>query len=164
MWRLGFQPVLGRVLLVMTHTGRTSGLPRRTVIEYHSAANRKKYVVSAFGDRAQWYKNIIKNPFVTIQSADGVEYVRAYRVTDVNELLAFFRVLNRRNPTITRLYLESIGIDNTPADILDKHDRIYVVGFAPTSEPTPPPLKADLRWVWFGVAFTFILSRIFRQR
>ncbi len=164
MWRLGFQPILGRVLLVLTQTGRKTGRPRHTIIEYHSAANGNKYVVSAFGRRAHWYKNIMQNPHVTIQSADGTEYVKARRVTDVNELLAFFRVLNRRNPTMTNWYLESIGIQNTPADILSKHERLYVVSFDPTSEPTPLPLKADLRWVWIGVVGSLIIRRMLRNR
>jgi deazaflavin-dependent oxidoreductase (nitroreductase family) len=70
LWRLGLGPLFGRVILILTTAGRRSGLPRRAAIEFHKM-NGKKYAVSAFGTRAEWYRNILADPHVTIQSADG---------------------------------------------------------------------------------------------
>ena len=41
-----------------------------------------------------------------------------------------------------------MDIADSEADILAKKDRIYMLTFDPTDEPTPPPLEADLAWVW----------------
>ena len=62
-WRLGLGPVTGQLFLVLTTTGRKSGLPRRTMVEY-SRMSGKKYSPCAFGERAHWYQNIIADPQV----------------------------------------------------------------------------------------------------
>ena len=87
LWRLGLGPVIGRFMVLISHTGRKSGLTRRTMTELH-VVNGKKYAPSGFGRRAQWYRNIEADPRVTIQTADGAESAIARRVTDDDELLA----------------------------------------------------------------------------
>src|SRR5689334_11541899 len=73
LWRLGLQPIIGRLMVLITDKGRKSGLPRRTVTEYH-ILDGKIFVPCAFGARAQWYKNILADPHVTIQTARGTEH------------------------------------------------------------------------------------------
>lgn len=163
LWRLGLGPIIGKVFLLLTHTGRVSGLPRRTMTEYH-VINGRKYIPCAFGPQSQWYKNIVADPHVTIQTADGVEHVIARRVTDDEELLAVFETLRRRNPVMLKWYLESLDIRDDPEDILAKKDRIYWLTFDPTDEPTPPPLEADLTWVWLVVAALWVGMRWMRRR
>lgn len=161
LWRMGLGPLLGRVFILITHTGRKSGLPRRTMTEYH-VLNGRKYVPCAFGERAQWYKNIMADPHVTIQTADGTEHVIARRVTDDDELLAVYDLLRRRNPLMLNWYLESMGIEPTRDGLLAGKDRVYILTFEPTDEPTPPPLEADLTWVWWVLAL--LLARALRSR
>lgn len=68
-YRLGFGFIIGRHGLLLTHKGRKSGKDRQNVLEIiHSSPNAGKYyVVSGFGTRSDWYKNIINDPSVTIQ-------------------------------------------------------------------------------------------------
>ena len=149
LWRLGLGPIVGRVFMLITTTGRKTGLPRRTVVEYHTLPeNGKKYVPCAFGPKAQYYRNIVADPRVTVQTADGTERMIATRVTDDDELVAVYELFKRRDPVILNRYLDSLGIRPDPADIVAKKDRIYWLRFDPTDEPTPPPLEADLKWVW----------------
>ncbi len=149
LWRMGLGPLLGRIFMLITHTGRTSGLPRRTVVEYHRLENGRKVIPCAFGERAQWYRNIAADPRVTIQTADGVERVTARRLKGDDELLAAYNVLMRRNALMMRPYLESVGVSpDDPIDLLAKRDRVILLTFDPTDEPTPPPVEADLTWVW----------------
>lgn len=63
--RLGF--VFGARLLMLEHMGRTSGLRRYVVLEVvdHPAPGRY-VVVSGFGDRAQWFRNVDANPQVRV--------------------------------------------------------------------------------------------------
>jgi deazaflavin-dependent oxidoreductase (nitroreductase family) len=61
--------LLGDRFLMLTHTGRKSGKPRRTVIEVvqHKKETDTYYVVSGWGEKSDWYQNIHKSPFVTVQ-------------------------------------------------------------------------------------------------
>jgi len=147
LWRLGLGAIIGRLMILITHTGRISGLPRRTMLEYFKMDGRK-YVASAFGRRAQWYKNIEAEPRVTIQTADGIERVRAVRVTDEETLLRLLAYVKRRDGPLYDVYLEALDVQPVREDILAKKDRFYWLTFEPTDEPTPPPLKADLVWIW----------------
>jgi hypothetical protein len=57
LYRLGLGPIVGRRFMILTTTGRKSGLPRHHAIEFHSFEGRK-YVFSAWGDKADWYRNL----------------------------------------------------------------------------------------------------------
>ena len=164
LWRLGLGPLMGKIMVLMTTTGRKSGLPRRTLTEYHRL-NGKKYAPSGFGSRSQWYKNIEADPHVTIQTEDGAERVIAVRVTEDDEILALMDVMIKKDGTAMRdLYLNALEIEPTPEDILAKKDRIYWLRFDPTDEPTPPPQEADLMWVWpITAVFTLLAILILRK-
>jgi len=62
--------LLGDRFLMLTHTGRKSGLPRQTVLEVvqHNKDTDTYYVVSGWGEKSDWYQNISKDPFVTVQT------------------------------------------------------------------------------------------------
>ncbi len=164
LWRLGLGPLVGRVFVLITHTGRKSGLPRRTMAEVH-LVNGRKYAPCAFGERAQWYQNIQADPHVTIQTADGVERVTARRVTDADELLAVYQAMRAKNPMVD-IYLESLDIRPTAEDIRAKKDRMHILTFDPTDQPTPPPQVADLTWVWSvaGTVLGMMIQRYFARR
>lgn len=68
LYRLHLGWILGERFLLLTHTGRKSGLSRHTVIEVvgHDKPTGAYFVVSAFGDKADWLLNIKKNPDVMI--------------------------------------------------------------------------------------------------
>lgn len=64
--RLGF--VFGARLLMLEHVGRASGLKRYVVLEVIDHPTPGRYVVvSGFGDRAQWFRNVEANPQVRVQ-------------------------------------------------------------------------------------------------
>ena len=56
----------------------------------------------------------------------------AVRVTDDQELIDVYDFGKRRNPVMLDWYLQSLGIEDDPADILAKKDRIYWMRFDPT--------------------------------
>lgn len=65
--RLGW--LLGHRFLLLTHIGRRSGLPRRTVLEVvrRDKATGTYYIVSGHGEQSQWCRNISKTPEVEVQ-------------------------------------------------------------------------------------------------
>ncbi len=164
LFRMGLAPLIGKIMMLITHTGRKSGLPRRTMVEYHKL-NGAKYVPVAFGRKAQWYKNIEADPHVTIQTADGIESMQAVRVTEGRELLTVYNLFARRDPPLLRWYLTSLGIDpDDPRDVLGKKDRIHWLRFDPLEAPTPAPMEADLKWVLPAVAAGLVGGWLFLRR
>jgi hypothetical protein len=74
LYRLGLGFLVGRLFMIMTTVGRKSGQPCRTAIEFHEYKGRR-YVFSAWGMKADWYRNIATNPTITIQTWRGAESV-----------------------------------------------------------------------------------------
>jgi deazaflavin-dependent oxidoreductase (nitroreductase family) len=93
LYRLGWGPLVGRLFMILTTTGRKSGLPRRTAMEFHQHHGRK-YVMVGWR-AADWYKNILANPLVTVQTAWGTEHARARRITTLEELRGAWEVRNK---------------------------------------------------------------------
>jgi deazaflavin-dependent oxidoreductase (nitroreductase family) len=60
--------LLGNRFLMVTHRGRKSGLLHETVIEVvqHDKETDTYYVVSGWGEKSDWYRNIQKSPDVTV--------------------------------------------------------------------------------------------------
>lgn len=74
LWRLGLgdfgnRPETSQVM-VLTHTGRKSGLRRRTPVNY-TVIDDAIYCTAGFGSGADWYKNIIADPHVEVWLRNG---------------------------------------------------------------------------------------------
>ncbi len=67
LYRAGLGFLFGHRLLMLQHTGRTSGTPRFVVLEVVDHPAPGEYViVSGFGTTAQWYRNIRADPRVRL--------------------------------------------------------------------------------------------------
>jgi deazaflavin-dependent oxidoreductase (nitroreductase family) len=146
-WRLGLDPLVNRRFVLISHTGRKSGLTRRVITEYVRLDDGRIAIVSGYGDAAQWYRNLMAVPAVTLQSNDGIAHVRAYRITDEGELQQVYARLMSASQPFLLAYLNSVGVPATLHDVLAQRDRLHFIAFSPTDERTPPPLDADLAWV-----------------
>src|SRR5262245_38655707 len=64
-FRLGF--LFGRRMLLLEHIGRKSGARRYAVLEVVDHPATDQYViVSGFGERSQWYRNVVADPRVRV--------------------------------------------------------------------------------------------------
>jgi deazaflavin-dependent oxidoreductase (nitroreductase family) len=68
LYRLRLGWVLGERFLELTHIGRHSGFPHRTVVEavYHDPATDTFYIASGWGGHSDWYRNVLKTPQVSV--------------------------------------------------------------------------------------------------
>lgn len=156
LWRLGLGPLVGRLFMIMTTTGRKSGQPRHTAIEYHTWRGRK-YVLAAW-PKSDWYRNLQADPRLTIQTAVGAESVIARRLTDEAELADVYEFA-AANPLMRRFW-QLLGFDLNLESFLAHKEQFHLLTFEPTTEPTPPPLAADLVWVWPVVLVLGLLLRL----
>lgn len=65
----GNSPATSQVM-VLVHTGRKSGQPRRTPVNY-AIVDGDVYCTAAYGQRADWYRNVKANPQVEVWLANG---------------------------------------------------------------------------------------------
>ena len=67
-YRLGLGGLIKSRMLLLHHTGRSSGLPRENVLEIvdYDAQHQTYYVAAGFGKKSDWYRNILKQPQVEI--------------------------------------------------------------------------------------------------
>jgi deazaflavin-dependent oxidoreductase (nitroreductase family) len=160
-WRMGLGFLLGRIFMVLTTYGRKSQLPRHTMVEYHNRKGRI-YVFSGHGDKSDWYKNLIANPRVTLQTVKGTETMLARRVATPAELATAFEFVES-NPMM-RQWVKALGFKLSREDFIANWEKFFLVTFDSTNEPTPPPLKADLTWVWLLVGGLIILTMILGRK
>jgi deazaflavin-dependent oxidoreductase (nitroreductase family) len=69
LYRAGLGFMFGSRLLMLEHVGRKSGARRYVVLEVVERPTADQYIiVSGFGPRAQWYRNIRAQPAVRVSS------------------------------------------------------------------------------------------------
>lgn len=120
--------------LLLTHTGRKSGLPRQTVLEvlWHEQAVDAYYVLAGWGKHSDWVKNIEKTPQVTITVGRRRFHARALRQSPEEaevKVLAYAR----QHPHLIRSLPRLLGYrtDGTEEDLRALARLSIVVAFEP---------------------------------
>lgn len=129
--------LLGERFLLLTHTGRKSGLLRQTVLEViqHDKASDTYYVFAGFGKQSDWLRNVEKTPEVVINVGRRRFYALATRLSPED---AELKILDyaRRNPVAIRVLPRMMGyqVDGTEADFRALAHLGIVVAFRPSNE------------------------------
>lgn len=99
LYKLHLGWLLGRRFLLLTHTGRNSGLPRHTVLEVVNYAPDKHrcIIASGWGEQAQWFKNILVHNKVEITLGTRTYQASARRM-NTREAEHELRDYARRHP------------------------------------------------------------------
>lgn len=153
LWRIGLGRLAGQVgvrgghLVLLTVTGRTTGLPRHTPVMAHVLDGRT-YLWCPYGRRSHWYRNVVANPVVTVQSGRGTRAMRAVAIDDVDEGIEVVTELHHFDAIYLRSYLDAEGIADTPDAIAANLQRLHLRRLEPTQQQGPPALTADLAWLW----------------
>jgi deazaflavin-dependent oxidoreductase (nitroreductase family) len=96
-------------LLLLTTTGRKSGLPRQTPLQYE-LIDGDYYVGSARGEQADWLRNLQVNPRVQVETTSGQFPAIAEAVTDPARIADFFQVRLQRHPFSLGLLMRLEGL------------------------------------------------------
>jgi deazaflavin-dependent oxidoreductase (nitroreductase family) len=106
LYRLRLGGLLGDRFLMLTHIGRTSGQPHQTVLEVvrHDRAAGNYIIASGWGDRADWFRNIQKNPNVLVASG-GQRWEAIAAQLPITEAADTLCDYARRHPHATRALL-----------------------------------------------------------
>jgi len=100
---------LSGLVLLLTTTGRKSGLPRQTRLQYEKEEG-VIYVAAARGQQADWFRNILANPCVEVQIGGQSQRGLAEPITDPARTADFLELRLKRHPLMIRLMLLSHGL------------------------------------------------------
>lgn len=98
-WHAGW--LFGHRLLLLTHIGRRTGLPRRAVLEVvrYEPADSEATVVRGFGPGTDWFRNLEANGRAEVSIARQ-RYLAEHRILSADEAVAVLAAYERRNRLI----------------------------------------------------------------
>lgn len=143
LYRLGWGGVLGWLpMLVMTTKGRRSGLARHVMVEFRRHGS-KYYVFSGWGERTDWYRNLLQHPRVTIQRGAQVFSAEAKPVQDNAEALRALYLFTRNSWLYERVFA---GMSSAQAadlnSLADVAQEFTLVRLEPIDDaPELPPVE-----------------------
>ena len=150
MWRLGLGrwaeswPAVGGRILVLEHVGRSSGRRYRTPLNFTHAIDAVE-CVAGFGERTDWYRNLMARPTTTVWLPSGAWTVFATDISHVAD----------RTERIRRVLVDSglaaptFGVDprTMTEGELEAATTEYRLVRLQLVEPAGRDPR-DLRWAW----------------
>ncbi|MGD8455765.1 MAG: nitroreductase/quinone reductase family protein [Anaerolineales bacterium] len=112
-YALGLGSLIGRKVLLLTTTGRKSGLPRVTPLQYEYI-DGDYYLGSALGIKSDWYRNILANPLVDVRVGRKKFKGTADTSTAIERIVDFIQYRLERNPRMLGTILKAHGFPSQP--------------------------------------------------
>jgi len=168
MWRLGLGQFIniwpegaGRIMVITT-TGRKSGLKRRTPVNY-AMQDGELYCMAGFGPGSDWYRNLRSNPKVEVWMPDSWWAGEVEEVTDPALRLPLVRQITINSGFAARLF--GINPNSISDAALEKVTAPYVVLHVRRTEArTGRGGPGDLAWVWPAATLMLLMMRSSRRR
>jgi|TARA_Y100000294_G_scaffold86055_1_gene80571 deazaflavin-dependent oxidoreductase (nitroreductase family) len=121
---------------MLIHVGSNSGRIRRTVLEVirHNKSSGESIVISAYGIKADWYRNIILKPALEIQIGKK-KFVPIQRLLSEDEAFDEFVEYERLHPFAVKNLSKLIGIQYDGSENGRKLlvDSFRMISFRPRS-------------------------------
>jgi len=137
-YALGLGPVVGRLILLLTTTGRKTGRRRVTALQYEELDGA--YLLgSSRGMQADWVRNLMADPDVEIRVRSGRIRGRAEVVIDVGRVADFMELRLARHPRMVGRILQVEGLPARPTrpQLLAYAARLALVIVHPQSGESP---------------------------
>ena len=115
LYAIGLGPLIGRIILLLTTTGRRSGKKRVTPLQYEMIGN-DCYIGAARGVKADWVRNIQINPQVDVRMGAKHFQGTAEVITDPSRFADFMEVRLTRHPRMIGLIMQKAhGLPKHPS-------------------------------------------------
>ncbi len=103
-YKLGMGWMIGKSFLLLTTTGRKTGKPRYTALEYiYNKENDHYRIAAGWGGKTDWYRNLLKNPCVTVQVGRRKFDAIAEKVSDEG-VGKYMMDVSQLNPRMDRVW------------------------------------------------------------
>jgi deazaflavin-dependent oxidoreductase (nitroreductase family) len=132
-YALGLGPIIGRLILLLTTTGRKTGRARVTPLQYEEEGDTI-YVGAARGTQADWYRNLVANPCVEVRVKSRRFRGRAEAITDPARIADYLELRLQRHPRMISAMLRPHGLSTFPpsrADLEQVAGQLAIVAIRP---------------------------------
>ena len=132
LYRLRLGGLLGHRFMLLTHRGRRSGRLHQAVLEVarYDPRTRESVVVSGWGERADWYRNVRAAPALTVETG-GRRYAPAQRFLAPDEVYREMQDYLRRHRWATPVVRHLFGLRFDGADPAARVASLRGVAFRP---------------------------------
>lgn len=114
LYAIGLGRLIGRIILLLTTTGRRSGMKRVTPLQFELIGS-DYYVGAARGLKADWVRNIQTDPHVEVRVGARHFSANAEVVNDASRFADFLEVRLERHPRMIGLIMEKAhGLSRHP--------------------------------------------------
>lgn len=115
LYAIGLGPLIGRIILLLTTTGRRSGMKRVTPLQYEMIG-ADYYLGSARGLKSDWVRNIQAHPQVEVRVGTKQFQGTAEVISDPSKFADFMEVRLERHPFMIGLIMEKAhGLPRCPS-------------------------------------------------
>lgn len=147
LYRLRLGWLLGDRFILLTHTGRTTGRARSTVVEVvaHDRSVPEVVVIAAWGARAQWVRNLKAAPAIAVQIGRVRWPHPEHRFLEPAEVANVIAAYRREHPLVARMLARLLGWPLYAAPpVYEQFTRtLYAIAFRPAADvlglDNPPP-------------------------
>jgi deazaflavin-dependent oxidoreductase (nitroreductase family) len=128
----GLGPLIGRLILLLTTTGRKSGKPRVVPLQYEVIGGQY-FLGSSRGMEADWVRNIRADPRVVVRVSSARFSGKAEIVTDTGRIVDFLEVRLKRHPRMIGMMMRGEGLTRAPGrtDLERYSSQLALVVIAP---------------------------------
>lgn len=132
LYAVGLGSLYGRMVLLLTTTGRKTGKPRITPLQYEQV-NGVFVVGSARGAVADWYRNVVADPLVEVRVRRSRFVGIAETCTDPARITDFLALRLDRHPRLVGRILRFRGVpaDPTRPQLEAYASRLAIVTITP---------------------------------
>ncbi len=104
LYKLGMGRLIGGSFLLLTTTGRKSGKLRYTALEYiYDKQNDSYRVAAGWGGKTDWYRNLLKNPRVSVQ-VGWRKFIAIAEKAGEESVAEYMRHVSERAPRMDRVW------------------------------------------------------------
>jgi deazaflavin-dependent oxidoreductase (nitroreductase family) len=135
LYAIGLGPLYGRSVLLLTTTGRRTGLPRVTPLQYEEI-DGAIYLGSARGVNADWFRNIQADPRVEVRIGKRRLAGIAEPITDPVRVADFLEYRLNHHPRMVGaiMRMEGLPANHDRSDIEEYARRRALVVVRPSTE------------------------------
>ena len=112
-YALGFGPIIGPLVLLLTTKGRVTGKPRVTPLQYERV-DSSIVMGSSRGLKSDWVRNILADSRVEIRIGWNRWKGEAEVVDDLDRIIKFLEIRLQNHPRMVGAILKSNGIPSKP--------------------------------------------------
>ena len=133
-YSIGLGSVVGHFVLLLETTGRISGLPRVTPLQYDEI-DGTIYIGSARGIKADWFQNLIADPNVKLTVGSRQYSGYAVPITDPSQIADILEQRLELHPRFFGAILKFEGLGSNPsrAQLVEYSKNRALVGIRPSN-------------------------------